>query len=81
MDWKHLEELARHSGSTRIEAGAMDGIDISELVGLALAGKALAEAQRALAKANKVGPNLDAVFAARERVDETLAAWNAIDRA
>ena len=80
MDWKRLEALAERSSSARIKGAAMDGIDLHELVRLALAGKALAEAQRSLAKANKVGPNLNAVFAARERVDETLAAWNEIDR-
>ena len=57
----------------------MEGIDLSELARLALAGKALAEAQRALANANKVGPSLNAVFAARDRVNEALAAWNEID--
>ena len=81
MDWKRLEELAQRADSTQIKAAAMRGIDLNELVRLALAGKALAEAQRALAKANKVGPNLNAVFAAGDRVDETLADWNAIDRA
>lgn len=79
MDWRRLEDLTRHLGSTQVEEARMDGIDLHELARLALTGKALAEAQRMLAKANKIGPNLNAVFAARDRVDDALAAWNAID--
>lgn len=79
MDWKRLEELTRDLGSARFEDPTLDGIDLNELARLALAGKALAEAQRALAKANKIGPNLNAVFAARDQVDEALVAWNEID--
>jgi len=76
MDWKRLNDLTRHHGRARVEAGAMDGIDLSELARLALA-----EAQRTLANANNMTrPNLNAVFAARDRVDEELAAWNAIYR-
>ena len=79
MDWMRLEELTRHLGTTRVEDSVLEGIDLTELIRLVLAGKTLAEAQRALATANRIGPNLNAVFAARERVDEALAAWNAID--
>ena len=80
MDWKRLEELTQHLGSVRAADPALDGIDPNELTRLDLAGKALTEMQRALAKANKVGPTLNTVFAARDRVDEALAAWNVIDR-
>lgn len=79
MDWKRLEEPTRHHGTARVEDARMDDINPNELARLALAGKALVKARRALAKTNEIGPNPNPVFAARDRVDEALAAWIAID--